>query len=406
MASLMLSATIAAIPMGSMNIFSNATAQGYNENYYEDEKYNKYPTNDYKYECQKGPFEGFFVSSVEFCDAKLFDDDEKKKDRHMAKPEPVKNPILTVKKEMFICETPNTPPGTDEINCIEPSGTTIPGPDRTDYWISWDDCTVTNFCQFFDEADFLMQIEQNSGPNFIRFEFPGNSDGRSVIVESGTFQVTEEVDPESHHCEFTNNEDGYEDGTVHIVHDPKGSGLPEASFCIFLEDDCSGTIQSGEEKTCTVKNYFFIGRLPPTGNGVNDATTGITTQSNNAITTQSNNAITTQSNNAITTQSNNAITTQSNNAITTQSNNAITTTPITTQSSNVGAALQSNDVGSTTTQSSNVGSTTTQSSNVGSTTTQSSNVGSTTTQSSNVAGVPNTFSSSFSPPSSPLNIFP
>jgi hypothetical protein len=67
----------------------------------------------------------------------------------------------------------------------------------------------------------------------------------------------------------------------------------------------------------------------------------------------------------------------SDNAITTQSNNAITTTPITTQSSNVGAALQSN------------------------------NVASTTTQSSNVAGIPNTFSSSFSPPSSPLlNILP
>ena len=81
MASLMLSASVvSAIPMGSLNIFSNATAQGYNENNYEDEKYSKYPTNDYKYECQKGPFEGFFVSSVEFCDAKLFDDDEKKKD--------------------------------------------------------------------------------------------------------------------------------------------------------------------------------------------------------------------------------------------------------------------------------------------------------------------------------------
>ena len=90
---------------------------------------------------------------------------------------------------MFICKTPNK--SGDVIDCIEPSGTTIPGPDSTD-WIPWDDCTVTDFCQFFDEADFRMQIEQNPGP----FEFPGNSDGRSVIVESGTFQVTEEVDPE------------------------------------------------------------------------------------------------------------------------------------------------------------------------------------------------------------------
>ena len=58
MASLMLSTTIAAIPMGSLNFFSNATAQGYNENYYEDKKYSEYPTNDYKYECQKGPLKG------------------------------------------------------------------------------------------------------------------------------------------------------------------------------------------------------------------------------------------------------------------------------------------------------------------------------------------------------------
>jgi hypothetical protein len=65
----------------------------------------------------------------------------------------------------------------------------------------------------------------------------------------------------------------------------------------------------------------------------------------------------------------------SDNPITTQSNNSITTTT-TTQSSNVGAALQSKDVAST------------------------------TTHSSNVAGVPNTFSSSFSPPLPLLNIIP
>ena len=53
--------------LSNLNNLSNATAQGYNENYYEDRKYSKYPTKDYKYECQKGTFEGFFVSSVEFC---------------------------------------------------------------------------------------------------------------------------------------------------------------------------------------------------------------------------------------------------------------------------------------------------------------------------------------------------
>ena len=40
----------------------------YNDNYASNE-YNDYSDkeNNNKYECQKGPFEGFFVSSPEFC---------------------------------------------------------------------------------------------------------------------------------------------------------------------------------------------------------------------------------------------------------------------------------------------------------------------------------------------------
>ncbi|MGZ5511455.1 MAG: hypothetical protein ACXWFC_13435 [Nitrososphaeraceae archaeon] len=48
------------------NIFSNtAMAQKYDNNYYGDSSsYSKYPTDDKKYECRTGPFEGFFVGSV------------------------------------------------------------------------------------------------------------------------------------------------------------------------------------------------------------------------------------------------------------------------------------------------------------------------------------------------------
>ena len=45
------------------------------------DSYSQYPTEDKKYECKTGPFEGFFVSSVEFCDAKKFDDKRDHKDR-------------------------------------------------------------------------------------------------------------------------------------------------------------------------------------------------------------------------------------------------------------------------------------------------------------------------------------
>ena len=47
-------------------------AQGY-DNYYSD-SYSKYPTDEKKYECRTGPFEGFFVGSVEFCKHIKFDD--------------------------------------------------------------------------------------------------------------------------------------------------------------------------------------------------------------------------------------------------------------------------------------------------------------------------------------------
>lgn len=35
-------------PFANLNILLNAMAQGYNENYYEDRKYSKYPTDDKK----------------------------------------------------------------------------------------------------------------------------------------------------------------------------------------------------------------------------------------------------------------------------------------------------------------------------------------------------------------------
>jgi len=128
MASLIMLSTVGAIPMGNMNLFSDAMASGkhsdkndnyqdyenyysqdnqytadYNYNYepmkqqqqqssydynndygydnnkqisysdsYEDiKKYSTYPTKDKKYVCQTGQFQGFFVESVEFCKLKI-----------------------------------------------------------------------------------------------------------------------------------------------------------------------------------------------------------------------------------------------------------------------------------------------------------------------------------------------
>ncbi len=60
----------------SINILSNAMAQGYGDR----RSYSTYPTENKKYECRTGPFEGFFVSSVELCKHVKFEKDNDRKD--------------------------------------------------------------------------------------------------------------------------------------------------------------------------------------------------------------------------------------------------------------------------------------------------------------------------------------
>ena len=55
------------------NSYSDSSSYG--------DSYSSYPTDDKPYECRTGPFEGFFVSSVEFCKHIKFDDRKDHKDR-------------------------------------------------------------------------------------------------------------------------------------------------------------------------------------------------------------------------------------------------------------------------------------------------------------------------------------
>jgi hypothetical protein len=71
---LLIGSLIMLVPFTSIN-FPNVQAQEYGSYY--DDSYSTYPTDDKKYECRTGPFEGFFVSSVEFCKHLKFDKDRK-----------------------------------------------------------------------------------------------------------------------------------------------------------------------------------------------------------------------------------------------------------------------------------------------------------------------------------------
>ena len=73
---------LSAIPL--LNNNNAAMAQGYNN--MEIISYSQYPTEDKKYECRTGPFEGFFVSSVEFCKHVKFDDKKDHRDTKVGPP--------------------------------------------------------------------------------------------------------------------------------------------------------------------------------------------------------------------------------------------------------------------------------------------------------------------------------
>ena len=56
--------------------------------YQQDNSYSTYPTDDKPYECQKGPLEGFFTSSVEFCKIKFDDRKDDRRDNNNGTPGP------------------------------------------------------------------------------------------------------------------------------------------------------------------------------------------------------------------------------------------------------------------------------------------------------------------------------
>ena len=324
----------------NVNLLSNAMAQeyDYNTNYnnYDDSNYSSYPTKEKKYECQKGPFEGFFVSSVEFCDPELpVKDPIEKKDKKVQ----VKDAIVNIEKKLFVCDEPmdDQSPPTREFFC-KVSGFDLPfGPDSGEYI----PCTA-DICPSIDESDFAVQIfkdvatvrdltPQGTQVNLDKFHYTVAESEISNNIDftsdgPGPISETDSSLFEPNFCSTT----GFTHGLLYQKHEvrPMNDIVQQYVICVNYEGDCEGIIHPGEVKTCTVENYIVYAN-PLFDNTFNGANTETTTGTP---------------------------TTQSNTPITTQSNNAITTTPTTTQSSNIGGVPQSSSIGATAAlQSSNVG---------------------------------------------------
>ena len=146
---LLMTSLIILVPFNSIT-FSNVKAQEY-DGAYEDDSYSTYPTDDKKYECRTGPFEGFFVSSVEFCKHIKFDDKDNDRDRKDNNNNNQTGP-----------QDPQGPPGFNGTQGTPGASGIV---NVSNAYVVWRDNTPGNFDIFFRASQGLgtINISNNTG---------------------------------------------------------------------------------------------------------------------------------------------------------------------------------------------------------------------------------------------------
>ena len=97
----------------------------------------------------------------------------------------------------------------------------------------------------FEPQDFIITVTgQNPNPS----QFGGSSSGTEVTLEPGAYEVTEDTSAV--------------DGKI-VFEDDDGNPIPPTTIDVFnggitFSEDCSGTIEAGETKTCTIANPVNI----------------------------------------------------------------------------------------------------------------------------------------------------
>ena len=164
---------LTATPLVNNNFFPNVKAQEYGT--YDDDSYSTYPTDDKKYECRTGPFEGFFVSSVEFCKFK-FDKDNDRDNNNQTGTQGSQGPPGANGTDG--ADGAQGPPGPQGLNGIQgPQGERgfngtqgPPGPsgvvNASDAYVVWTDNTPDNNEIFFRTSQGMGTINVSNNTGF------------------------------------------------------------------------------------------------------------------------------------------------------------------------------------------------------------------------------------------------
>jgi hypothetical protein len=272
------------VMLSVMPLFNNnntvAMAQEYDK--YRDSYYSQYPTDDKKYECRTGPFEGFFVSSVEFCKHIKFDDKDRKdiRDRDNRTgtqgppgpqgPQGIQGPIGPngTQGPSGIVNAELCPAGTDLENVYVLNGTTAEScdleplePNATLAVNKTVTCTPNDA---FPQSAIACETILNSVPpslfnitvtgnNPNPSEFAGSNEPVVVTLGAGDYEVTEEAPF------VTSPVAG-----VSISRTTNFAGnCTDVNPTDSQSTEATGTIEAGESQICDISNnyitFFFMG---------------------------------------------------------------------------------------------------------------------------------------------------
>ena len=279
---------LSAIPLLNNNN-TVAIAQEYDK--FRDSSYSQYPTDDNKYQCRTGPFEGFFVSSVEFCKHVKFDDrkDHSRDNNRTGTqgppgpqgPQGIQGPIGPngTQGPPGIVNAELCPPDTDLENVYVLNGTTAESCDLEPPVANDSNLNVTKLvtCQQVDGSGLVPSIQQLSfncdnllaqitedqfnitvtDTNVSPSNFNGSEIGTLVTLDAGPFTVTEEP-----YDSVAEDVAGLEDSQTEIT-GPSPSFSGDCTQTGIGSFSATGEIAAGGQETCNMVNNFNMTRTPP-----------------------------------------------------------------------------------------------------------------------------------------------